>query len=45
MLTALGSIVGSFIGCQLLGVIPTPVFLPILALILTLSAIKVWRHE
>jgi uncharacterized protein len=42
---ALGSIVGSFIGGQLLGVVPTPALLPLLALILILSAFKVWRHK
>lgn len=42
---AAGSIVGSFIGGQLLGIVPTSILLPLLALILVLSAIKVWRHE
>lgn len=42
---ALGSIFGSFIGGQLLGMAPTSVLLPLLALILVLSAIKVWRHK
>lgn len=41
---AIGSMVGTFIGGQLLGVIPTSVLLPILALILVISAVKVWRH-
>lgn len=39
-----GSIVGSFIGAQLLGVVPSSVLLPLLALILVASAVKVWRH-
>jgi uncharacterized protein len=39
-----GSIVGSYIGAQLLGLIPSPVSLPLLAVILLVSAVKVWRH-
>ena len=34
-----------FIGGQLLGFVPTPVLLPLLTLILVLSALKVWRHQ
>lgn len=41
---AVGSIVGSFIGGQLLGVVPTPVLLPLLAAILVISSVKVWQH-
>jgi uncharacterized membrane protein YfcA len=41
---AAGFIVGSFIGGRLLGLVPTPVLLPLLAAILVISAIKVWRH-
>jgi uncharacterized membrane protein YfcA len=41
---AAGSIVGSFIGGRLLGIVPTPVLLPLLAGILVISAFKVWRH-
>jgi len=41
----LGSIFGTFIGGQLLGILPTSVLLPLLALILVVSAIKVWRHR
>ncbi|KWI42529.1 hypothetical protein WT71_28300 [Burkholderia stagnalis] len=41
---ALGSIVGAFIGGRLLGVMPSAVLLPLLALILVISAWKVWRH-
>lgn len=40
-----GSILGTFIGGMLLGVIPGAILLPALALILVVSAIKVWRHE
>jgi uncharacterized protein len=45
LVMAAGSIVGSFIGAQLLGVVPNAVVLPLLAVILLLSAIKVWRHR
>lgn len=41
---AVGSIVGSFVGGQLLGLVPSSVLLPVLAAILTLSSVKVWRH-
>lgn len=39
-----GSIIGSFIGARLLGIVPNAVLLPLLAAILLISAIKVWRH-
>jgi len=42
---AAGSIVGSFIGGRLLGLVSPTVLLPLLAVILVLSAIKVWRHK
>ncbi|MDO6967119.1 sulfite exporter TauE/SafE family protein [Rhizobium alvei] len=42
---AAGSVVGTFIGGRLLGVIPTFVLLPLLAVILLISAGKVWRHS
>jgi uncharacterized membrane protein YfcA len=42
---AVGSIVGTFIGGQLLGLIPNSVLLPALLVILVLSAVKVWRHS
>ena len=45
LMMAAGSIVGSFIGGQLLGIVPSAVLLPLLAVILVLSAIKVWRHK
>ncbi|MBN8916357.1 MAG: sulfite exporter TauE/SafE family protein [Rhizobiales bacterium] len=41
---AVGSIVGTFIGGHLLGLVPDQVLLPILALILVVSSVKVWRH-
>ena len=42
---AAGSIVGTFIGGLLLGIVPTYVLLPLLAAILVISAVKVWRHQ
>lgn len=42
---AIGSIIGSFIGAHLLDIIPNSVLLPILAAILLISSIKVWRHR
>lgn len=44
LVMAVGSILGAFIGGQLLGVIPTSVLLPLLAGILVISAYKVWHH-
>ena len=41
LVMAVGSIIGSFIGGQLLGVVPTAVLLPLLAAILVISARKV----
>ena len=45
LVMAVGSIVGSFIGGRLLGLVPNSVLLPLLAVILVLSALKVWRHK
>ena len=42
---AAGSIVGTFAGGLLLGLVPTPVLLPLLAAILVISAVKVWQHK
>jgi uncharacterized membrane protein YfcA len=42
---AAGSMVGTFLGGKLLGVVPTPLLLPLLAAILLASAVKVWRHS
>lgn len=39
-----GSVVGSFAGGLLLGVIPQAVLVPLLTALLLFSAIKVWRH-
>lgn len=44
LVMAAGSIVGTFIGGLLLGIIPNNFLLPILATILLVSAWKVWRH-
>lgn len=45
LVMALGSIVGTFIGGRLLGIVPSPFLLPLLAAILFVSAVKVWRHD
>ncbi|MDN5850565.1 MAG: sulfite exporter TauE/SafE family protein [Nitrococcus sp.] len=45
LIMAAGSIIGAFIGGMLLGVVPSAVLLPVLAVILLLSAVKIWRHE
>jgi uncharacterized protein len=42
---AFGSLAGTFIGGQLLGIVPNRFLLPMLAAILMISAIKVWRHR
>ena len=41
---AVGSIFGTFLGGQLLGIVPNGLLLPTLAMILVVSAVKVWRH-
>ena len=43
-LMAIGSVLGALCGGLLLGIVPTDYLLPGLALILVLSAIRVWRH-
>jgi uncharacterized membrane protein YfcA len=43
LIMAAGSIVGTFIGGRLLGLVPNYILLPILAALLLLSAVKVWR--
>jgi uncharacterized protein len=45
LVMAAGSILGTFIGGLLLGVVPSAVLLPLLVALLLLSAAKVWRHE
>ncbi|MBB2830507.1 UNVERIFIED_ORG: putative membrane protein YfcA [Rhizobium esperanzae] len=44
LLMAAGSIVGTYIGGKLLGIVPNAVLLLALAIILLISAVKVWRH-
>jgi uncharacterized membrane protein YfcA len=43
--SATGSIVGTFIGGHLLGFFPNYILLPMLAALLLISAVKVWRHQ
>jgi uncharacterized membrane protein YfcA len=45
LVMAAGSIVGTFIGGRLLGFVPNAILLPLLALILVLSAVKVWKPK
>ncbi|WP_245465219.1 sulfite exporter TauE/SafE family protein [Mesorhizobium sp. M7A.F.Ca.US.001.04.1.1] len=45
LVMAAGSIVGTFLGGQLLGLVPNALLLPLLSFILVLSAFKVWRHR
>jgi uncharacterized protein len=45
LIMAAGSIVGAFIGGHLLGLVSNCVLLPLLAGLLLISAVKVWRHE
>lgn len=42
---AAGSIMGAFLGGQLLGRVPSTVLLPLLAGLLLISAAKLWRHK
>jgi uncharacterized membrane protein YfcA len=44
LVMAAGSIVGTFIGGLLLGMVPNALLLPALAVILLISAVKVWQH-
>ena len=45
LVMAHGSIVGTFVGGRLLGLVPTYILLPLLAAVLLISALKVWRHR
>lgn len=45
LLMAIGSIIGVYIGGKLLGMVPPELLLPLLAIILVLSAFKVWKHS
>ena len=42
---AVGSVAGAFIGAQLLGVISGAILLPILAVVLLISSVKLWLHR
>jgi len=42
---AAGSIAGSLVGGSLVGLVPSRVLLPALALILVISAVGLWRHK
>jgi uncharacterized membrane protein YfcA len=44
LIMAAGSVLGTWIGGQLLGLVPGSVLIPVLTVLLLLSAIKVWRH-
>ena len=41
---AAGSMLGTFIGSHLLGMVPEAALIPALTVSLLLSALKVWRH-
>lgn len=45
LVMAAGSVVGTFIGGLLLGIVPSTILLPLLAALLVISAAKVWRHR
>lgn len=45
LVMAAGSILGTFVGGKLLGIVPDAILLPALAGILLFSAVKVWRHR
>ena len=45
LVMAVGSLFGAFLGGQLVGMVPAGLLLPLLAVILVISAIKVWRHR
>ncbi len=45
LIMALGSLGGAYAGGRLLGIVPTPMLLPLLAAILVISAVKVWCHK
>jgi len=44
LVMAAGSMIGTFVGGLLLGLVTSAVLLPALAVILLISAVKVWRH-
>lgn len=40
-----GSLVGTFLGGMLLGVVPASALVPLLAIVLVISAVKIWRQK
>ena len=42
---AAGSIVGTFVGGRLLGLVPNAILLLLLAALLLIAAVKIWRHK
>jgi uncharacterized membrane protein YfcA len=42
---AAGPLVGTYIGSRLLATVPSSLLIPILAVILVVSSIKIWRHR
>ncbi len=45
LVMAAGSIIGTFIGGKLLGIVPNQILLPALAVLLLISAVRVWQHQ
>lgn len=45
LVMAAGSVIGAFVGRQLLGLVPSAILLPLLTGILLVSAVKVWCHK
>jgi uncharacterized protein len=45
LVMAVGSVLGTFVGGLLLGLAENYILLPLLAVLLLLSALKVWRHQ
>lgn len=44
LIMAAGSVLGTFIGGRLLGIVPEDILIPLLVAILVISAVKIWRH-
>jgi uncharacterized membrane protein YfcA len=44
LVMATGSVIGTVAGGALLGVVPSPLLIPLLSLLLLVSARKVWQH-
>ena len=42
---AAGSIIGTILGGLLLGAVPEGLLIPLLAALLLVSSVKVWRHD